>query len=182
MSNAPRGLFVSTIFNCLSPFRNSLPGSESNRVVKEWRLLTRESESSKGWHPCESTKPPSLGTVCDRRCPCVLMLQEKATGSGLFTGSFCSRGLRWGRGLVSSPRRRRCFLSRCPRQTAGRVSHWDEAKSGRPPSRPCSSMNSSFVTAVDQRETPATQNRDRHPRTSIIRRHYCFVREPVPVL
>jgi hypothetical protein len=37
-----------------SPFRNSLSGCESNRVVKEWRLLTRESESSKGLLPgCE---------------------------------------------------------------------------------------------------------------------------------
>jgi hypothetical protein len=37
-----------------SLFRNSLSGSESNRVVKEWCLLTRESESSKGLLPgCE---------------------------------------------------------------------------------------------------------------------------------
>jgi hypothetical protein len=35
------------VFPPRSLFRNSLPGFESNRVVKEWHLLTRESESSK---------------------------------------------------------------------------------------------------------------------------------------
>jgi hypothetical protein len=41
-------------FTRRSLFRNSLSGCESNLVVKEWRLLTRESESSKGLFPgCE---------------------------------------------------------------------------------------------------------------------------------
>jgi hypothetical protein len=39
------------VFTRRSLFRNSLLGCESNRVVKEWRLLTRESESSKGLLP-----------------------------------------------------------------------------------------------------------------------------------
>ena len=42
-------------FTPRSPFRNFLSGFESNRVVKQQRLLTRESESSKGLLPgCEA--------------------------------------------------------------------------------------------------------------------------------
>ena len=42
------GVESAKTFTRRSPFRNSLSGCESNRVVKEQRLLTRESESSEG--------------------------------------------------------------------------------------------------------------------------------------
>jgi len=42
-----RPFFVSKLFDSRSLFRNSRTGCDSNRVVKEWRLLTRDSESSK---------------------------------------------------------------------------------------------------------------------------------------